>query len=505
MKIIQKHFLLIAIVLGFIFPLVSTLKDVLSGSMAFWYDPARDMLLALANLSKISLIGPPAGIPGIFYGPYWIWLLSVGLLFSKDPRIVTLLTETIPYFTLFPFLLFQFRKILGLPILLLIWLLFIFNYNNYATQLWNPHLAPLLFLTVIYFVTFTDFYKSGPKTYLKTLILGMVTALTLNFHISFGLGLTLGVSVFLIFDTIMDIYTKRATGRKAVMHRIAVMVLYALGFVTIFLPFFIFEYRHGFQQIQVIIKTITSPVPVVGQQGLNKLEIIQQFFGRLHETFYIPQHIMTIFGMGVFVYLLSFLYRKKFSVKEQLVKLIFLLIIVSCTVLSLYLSSKNPVWNYHFIGVEIIFLFFVGFFAKTYSLFAKLLAGFVALVFFLHMLSFVNSFSQNPQRLTSLATKEFIVNTILTDAKNTTYSIFIYNPAIYNYDYAYLFQTKGKDVPYDPGLIARNGDIIYLILPKASQKEKENFIHYQTPDTLYKTDRIWHIADGSIIMKRVKK
>jgi len=61
------------------------LYAIISGNISFWYDPARDMLSAWDNLHKLTLIGSTSGIPGIFYGPYWIWLLSIPIFFSKDP------------------------------------------------------------------------------------------------------------------------------------------------------------------------------------------------------------------------------------------------------------------------------------------------------------------------------------------------------------------------------------------------------------------------------------
>src|SRR5438046_2413526 len=91
-------------------PAIIIIYKTLSGSFPLWYDIARDLLSALANFQKPTLIGPTSGIPGVFYGPYWIWLLSFAQIFSHDPRIITLLVATIPYLFLFPFILFRFSK-----------------------------------------------------------------------------------------------------------------------------------------------------------------------------------------------------------------------------------------------------------------------------------------------------------------------------------------------------------------------------------------------------------
>lgn len=45
-------------------------------------------------------------------------------------------------------------------------------------------------------------------------------------------------------------------------------------------------------------------------------------------------------------------------------KLLLLISLFPITTLSIYLLSKNPVWEYHFIGVEILSLLFIDFLAK---------------------------------------------------------------------------------------------------------------------------------------------
>ena len=141
----MTKFFRILIILSIIYPLIVTLHSILSGAMPFGYDPARDLLSAQENLKKLTLIGPPGGIPGIFYGPYWIWLLSIGLIFSRDPRYISVFVLVIPYFILFIGLLLKLAKIIGKRNCILLWLLFFFSYPDYINDLWHPHLAPIIF------------------------------------------------------------------------------------------------------------------------------------------------------------------------------------------------------------------------------------------------------------------------------------------------------------------------------------------------------------------------
>lgn len=93
----------------------------------------------------------------------------------------------------------------------------------------------------------------------------------------------------------------------------------------------------------------------------------------------------------------------------------------------------------------------------------------------------------------------------MNDAGKKAYTVYPYNPAIYNYDYAYLFQARGKDVPYDPGNTLYGSDLVYLILPQTSQKIKEDFIESRTSKVRYTTGKVWKIADVTTIIKRIIK
>ena len=105
----------------------------------------------------------------------------------------------------------------------------------------------------------------------------------------------------------------------------------------------------------------------------------------------------------------------------------------------------------------------------------------------------------------SLATREYVTRLITADAKEIQYTVFAYNPAIYSYEYSYLFKwIASKDVPYDPGINPHDSPLVYLIIP-VETPSAEDFINSKTPNTLYKTIAKWNSLDGTIILKRIKK
>src|SRR5579872_3116035 len=193
-KNFNKNYIL-ALLVSWIIPCILYLPSIVQGTIPFWYDPARDMTSGLSNLHKITLIGQPSGIPGIFYGPYWIWFLSVAEIFSKNPRWVVFLVQFLPYVLIGPIVFLGFRKIFSIWNCVLLWFIFIFSYSTYTFYLWNPQLAPLFFLVSIYLLIF----KKSLKTFF---IVGIIEGLALNIHLSFSTGFVFGTVLFLGFNNL---------------------------------------------------------------------------------------------------------------------------------------------------------------------------------------------------------------------------------------------------------------------------------------------------------------
>lgn len=507
MKKLEKAYILkrLIITVFLLLPFAMALSTIISGNIDFGYDPARDFLLALNNLQRLTLIGPTSGIPGIFYGPYWIWLISFGLLFSHNPCIVVFLILTLPYFTIFPYLLFKFKKVLGLTTCAILWTLFIFSTGiKYATSPWNPHPAPLLFLVLIYLITFTNFSIPGYGKYFRVLFVGIISGLILNFHISFGLGISVGTALFFTVFFVKEVLSNKKKIKKLFSNYVFKTVAFGTGIFLTFLPFFIFEARHGFNQLQVAINTLSSRGAVVGVIGLSKGTILQSFFGKIGELLKIPQALAIILFVFSIVYFVYKILNKKIKFQENEIRLLLLLISICVSVLSLYLTSKNPVWSYHFIGVEIIFIFFIGLIISKIRILEIALGIWILLTLALNVSGIINSFHQNPYvNSSSLATEEYIVKTIIGDSNKTNYNVFVYSSSIYSYQYSYLFKwLDNRDFSYDPGLSHLDTGLVYLIIPPATKEVQQNFINYRTPPKKYSPLKQWHLQDGTMIVKK---
>jgi hypothetical protein len=495
----NKLFWLIAFIIWLLVAIIN-LYPIISGNIPFWYDPARDMLSAWDNLHKLTLIGSTSGIPGIFYGPYWIWYLSVSVFFSKDPRFATFIVSFIPYMFFFPVVLYQFKNYFNKYILLILWVLFILSSKAYVLFIWNPNNSPLLFLLSSYLILSA---VSKEKTFscLKQILLaGMVAGLALNINIAFGAVFALSSVLFLFLNTS---FLLKKTFKLKIQQFFLQLPAFLIGISIMFLPFFIFEIRHGFEQTKsVLTALVTGGGGIVTVHGLTKPQIIESFFTRWAQLLQLSSNLSLVVLVALVIILVVLFLKKKviFSPPERRMLLFLLCLSVGC--LGLYLSVHNPVWDYHFIGIEVLWVLLLGVFLTKIPFLRYVAYGWIVFLLVMQIVGFWTMLHTPVLGASSLTTKEYIVNTIAKDAKGKTYSVYAYSPSIYVYEYTYLFRwLANKDVPYDPSVIVKKGDV-YLILSPDKQSALDDFVNYRTPSKLYKTVKTLSIPDGTIILKR---
>lgn len=435
------------------FFLLDVLRSVVFGGLPFWYDPARDMLLAWDNHAKLSLIGQPGGIPGVFYGPFWIWGLSLVLLFTKDPRWVVVLVLAVPYFLILPVLLKRLK-------LSMAFILLMANFRDYAAAIWNPHLAPFIFIVFIYFLYQNNFFLAG-------LLAGSLT----SFHLSFATAVIAAYGIYLLIR------------RKS-----KDLIMGILGIVAALSPLIVFEIKHGFNisrsYVWAMVNSSVFNSAVVGQTGISKSQILEQWFGISSKIFGLPAP----FGLFIIVAVFILTVRKVSGQDRGILKyLLFLLFLI----FSLYFGSKNPVWSYYFIGVETILIIILAILLKPFPRIKNLLIIWIFITMIPRIGEFVREFPPKYYLVSGLATKEHVVDDICHDS-GQKFSWAAYDSAIYTFDYDYLFRWRCPKPP---------GEVTYLIIPAGTKPEVAlDFISYKTPGQV--TIREMAGTDGTRIIRR---
>lgn len=513
--LVHKHarvaiLILLLFALLYLLPLAKVLRIILSGDLPFWYDPARDLLMGINLHSKFSLIGPESGIPMIFYGPYWWWLMGLGTLFTKDPRYIAIGVLTIPYFTLLPYLLWKFARVFGLSIVITLWGFYIFTFTHFAIQLWNPHLASIFMLLLIYLLAFVDITQPRLQTYVRLIAAGITYGVLGNFNPSLVFLISPGIVFIFVLWTIQLLTYKSLSVSHRVRHVITLAFLFALGTAVGFAPLILFEMRHGFMQLAAMKKIITESllykIPAVGQVGYTRMQILIIFSELGAKLLFVPAVVGYTIYFQALVLLVFGIVRRTVKFTSAELRVAGIPLILSASFLGVSATTANPVFNYHFTGMEIAFLLLFGFIMKKISPLSVCGAVWLAVIIGLNLWYYVYPKPYNPLTLESYRTKHHIVETIYQDVGTQGFAILAYSPAIHTYDYDYMIRwIVGPKYSRFPLPTPRDAAYTYLIIPNVSQAQKLDFIDYKTPHTIYYTVRQWELPDKTTIVKRVPK
>lgn len=334
-------------------------------------------------------------------------------------------------------------------------LLFFLGFLNYPTQFWNPNLAPLFFLILAFFICRSSKFNG--------LFIGILTGFNLAFNMGFGMAIAIAAACYVIFwrRKIWDIG------------------LFFLGVGLVFVPFFVFEARHGFNQIKSLFEIVIGS-KTIGLAGLSKAQIANLFLEMPGKVLLIPW----VLGLVIFLAAGVISFRKKFERKEK--NLLVFLAFCLASLFTLYFLAKNPKWDYHFVGVEMIFFLLIGIFVHRARL-DWLLLGWVMILFVANLFVFRKEIKITDLDLVS---KMNVVKLIYRDAGNKNFSVKVFNPAIYTFDYDYLFQWMGKEKFGRMPILGKEASTVFLIDPPETNQTSFN--------------KLWKLPDGTIVMKLIK-
>lgn len=497
----KKKYIDLIFVFSVFIPFLMTLWFDVSGNIPFWYDNARDLASAWSNLSNPTLIGPPSGIQGIFYGPYWIWILSLGIVFSKDPRSAVFLVGILPYLVVFPLVLYLFKSVFKKTAIIVVWIFFIFNMGiGYAINLWNPHSAPLLLLLLVYLLINVNFKDISLKSLIKFFTAGVVAGLIINFHISLGFGIAFGLAIFFATKGLLFVRDKKLLTLYS-----RNLFVFVTGSAITFSPYFLFEARNGFNQTRIFYTAIFGVNDLVAMEGLSQGEILLLFLGRAGNLMGSSQFLTYLIVLISLAILIIAFFRKSIKFSEAEKNLILLLASLSSGVVGLYLVVRNPVWAYHFIGVEIIFLLFFTLVISKFRIILLISCLFASIIFITNFYTFYSKFTNSVFIGDSLNAKVETVESIVHDANGNEFSFYAYSPSIYVYEYSYIFKwLANKEIPFDPGIYQKDEDLMYLVVPKKRDEEVQDFINYRAGKENYKLINTWNVGDNVVVLKNEK-
>ena len=437
------------------------LGGIISNSFAFTYDVGRDMLAVqdIVVNHKISLIGQTTGIEGIFYGPWWYFILSVPFFISSgNPQGIAFFMGAIGISTILLGYIVG-RKIGGvfLGIIVATFISFSPVMVSTSSQIWNPNPIPffvLLVFLMLYMISFGAKHKTSNAKYL--LFLGFLLAIIIDMEIIFGILFFLGICISLVF-----IFRKNL--------RIKEILFFVLGILFVFSPRIIFEIRHDFLMTKALVIVFNNGF--MSAKNFSIFDALPDRLGSLLSLWNVTlsgdnRVVGFILIMFIFLSLIVF-YKKIENIQKQFIKII---LIVIATFLIGITFFNQAIWSHYLVGVPVFYILLISLVINQIRI---VLRKSWIIFFILFVLFWINL---NPMQVLSNISKPLwegnsavyrnqvaVVDYVYNDAEGKDFKYIVYTPAVHDYPYRYLFSWYGKK-KYGYVPVQKNTELLYVIL-----------------------------------------
>ncbi len=438
------RFVFIALLIVFILGAWFRIEGVITQSFAFTYDVGRDLLAVrdIVSLEKIPLIGQTTGLPGLFYGPWWYYILTPSfILASGNPTGVALFMAISGILT--ALLGFKVGKNIGGIVLGLVFASFLALSPvmiAVASQIWNPNLIPLFIVLFMYctHLIFVSLEKNKRVNGLYFLLSGLLLGLILDSEIVFGLLFAIGV----IISTIIFL-------RKRL--KFTYYLFFISGFLLIMSPRILFELRHDFLMTNSLLSFVGSAFSSSqsGQSLFNPINSFMALYRLWTETVAREDLFLGSISAFLITFILFYFYKK--LGKEE--KFFLSLSLIVTTVFLIGLSFfPGDIWGHYIVGIPILYIFVLSI-AVSKSLenlkkirFFLVSAVIACLILYINPTQAVSRY-QKPlwEGDASLYRNQLaVIDNIYKQADGKDFNYVVYTPPVHDFTYQYIFLWYGK-------------------------------------------------------------
>jgi len=451
----QNLFLIVVLLIGGYL----RLAGVFSNSFAFTYDVGRDML-ALWNIvhtHKLLLIGFTTGLPGVFYGPWYYYLLLIPYILSFGNPQGLALTMALAGIATIIFGFFLGKKIGGNFLGISLASFITVSPNLVSSQIWNPNLVPIT-LMLLLLVLHKLFSEEKPKA-VYYFIFGFLLALIIDLEIVFGILLAIGLILAFLLIKNKKIQLKS-------------IISFFIGALVIFSPRIIFEFRHHFLMTTSFIKFITTSD---ASQNPNLLGTIIDRMTMLFNQFNSViasdnKYLGAILLLFIFLAIILF-YKKTAEISKKFIKTSLIVLLTFLLGLTFF---HHDIWPHYLVGLPI---FYILLFCLAVNLLVKktgkntvpILIIVVLFLINLHYMTIVNHIgkplfigdaSVYRNQLTA-------IDYVYQQAEGKPFKYVVYTSSVYDYSYQYLFEWYGPNkYHYAP---SNDAHLAYFILEPDTQ------------------------------------
>lgn len=414
--------------------------------LGFYYDQGRDasVIWDLIHNGKFFLIGPTTGLPGIFRGPYYYYLIAPFYwLGHGDPvwPAIFLAFTTVVALGLIYYLGAKIQdKMTGLIALVIAG----FSFNIIFASRWLSNPTPMLLLSIV--LVWGMFKVVDGKRWGWPVIATVAGLSLFNFGSSGELFYLPSIAIFLVWQ-----WKKRPDIKN--------LVLSAVLFVLTFAPLVLFDLKHQHILLNNILGTFGAGS---GSFGLPNLDFIKIRTATYFDIFTNkifqdrkPMEALALATTGI-----SFLALLPKIVKNTKIKIVLLLLGSAVAGLYFYQGNYGTLYDYYLTGYYLIFILL---FAVILGFVWKLNVVGKFFVLFFFFLFFTNNVPITWSKITDgcdsttsicFINQKDAIDWIYKDASGRDFNVDEYVPPVIPYAYNYLFTWLGTvtyhKLPADP-------------------------------------------------------
>ncbi len=443
-KEVESHkfiYLILGIILiGALFVRIYRVDKVLG----FYFDQGRDALVIwdLIKSQKLFLIGPTTGLPGIFRGPYYYYLIAPFYFLGKGnpvwPANFLSLTSVISVGFIYYLGVKVQDRITGIIAALIASFSF---YIVYASR-WLSNPTPMLILSMI--LIFAMFKALEGKKW-SWPIISLVYGLSLfSFGSSGEFFYTFSLIVFLIW-----VIRKQGFGKKTSSLDIKTVLISGFLFVLTFAPLVLFDFKHE----HILLNNFVGTFGDQSQGGGFKLPTLD--FIRIRNESYFDIFTNKIFQdrkstelLILLVTSVSFLAFLPKLFRNEKARVVLLLLISPIIGLYFYQGNYGNLYDYYMTGYYLIFiLLFAIVLGKIWKLklIGPLFVGYFVLLFLQNNMPVIQAkYSDGCTGHQSICfiNQKDAINWIYNDAGSREFNVDVYVPPVIPYAYNYLLKWK---------------------------------------------------------------
>ena len=433
---INKNTILLLLIV--IFALFLRLPQIISDQIPFAFDMGRDMIWAqnLILFKDFFLIGPWTALSGIFFGPFWWYLLSIGYIFTGgNPQTGALIDCSLNIIALILAYYIGAKlksKRLGLIIAFLIAISPLIV--NISTAAFNPYPLALTTLLLIW-----SLYQFSLKKYNYLILSSLLIGISFHWEPATAIFLIPVLFVYVLLNL-------------KVLQKIKICLFSIFAFILPFIPQIIFELRHNFSQTRAFIGFVDgSNESLKGQMPLmpRLSDRLAKYFD-LYKSSVLSSNsnLLPATLLVISAIILYYIYIKSKNSFKKFILVNILIIFIPLLAYIFLFKPELKTWYLCGFSIPIIILSAIvinWLWEKSRAIGIGLIIFFVLIN--VNFVSLKEGLLNNAKPFTGpeiLSVQKEVIDYIYNDAQGKSFSVYVYTPPIYDYHYQYLFWWYGK-------------------------------------------------------------